>query len=44
MSPAKAVDGFMFEAAETPEEKLFNLQLCQSTGKVVWTYLGSYTE
>jgi hypothetical protein len=38
------VDGFMFEAAETPEEKLFNLQLGQSTGKTVWTYVGSHTE
>jgi len=37
-------DGFMFEAAETPEEKLFNLRLGQSTGKVVWTYLSSHTE
>ncbi|MCX6629584.1 MAG: family 10 glycosylhydrolase, partial [Candidatus Solibacter sp.] len=26
------VDGFMFEAAETPEDKLFNLQLGHSTG------------
>jgi len=38
------VDGFMFEAAETPEEKLFNIQLGQSTGKVIWTYVGSHTE
>lgn len=37
-------DGFMFEAANTPEEKLFNLQLGQSTGKVIWTYLGHHTE
>lgn len=37
-------DGFMFEAAETPEEKLFNMQLGQSTGKVIWTYVGSHTE
>lgn len=37
-------DGFMFEAAETPEEKLFNLQLGRSTGKIIWTYLGSHTE
>ena len=28
------VDGFMFEASETPEDKLFNMQLGQSTGKV----------
>jgi hypothetical protein len=41
---APVVDGFMFEAAETPEEKLFNLQLGKSTGKVIWTYLGSHTE
>lgn len=37
-------DGFMFEAAETPEEKLFNLQLGRSTGKIIWTYMGSHTE
>ena len=37
-------DGFMFEAADTPEEKLFNLQLGQSTGKVIWTYVGHHTE
>jgi hypothetical protein len=38
------VDGFMFEAAETPEEKLFNLELGRSTGKVIWTYLSSHTQ
>jgi hypothetical protein len=38
------LDGFMFEAADTPEEKLFNLQLGKSTGKVIWTYLGHHTE
>jgi len=37
-------DGFMFEAADTPEEKLFNLQLGKSTGKTIWTYIGSHTE
>ena len=37
-------DGFMFEAAETPEDKLFNMQLGQSTGKVIWTYVGHHTE
>jgi len=37
-------NGFMFEAASTPEEKLFNLQLGKSTGKVIWTYLGHHTE
>jgi len=37
-------DGFMFEASDTPEQKLFNLQLGQSTQKTVWTYLGSYRE
>jgi hypothetical protein len=37
-------DGFMFEAAETPEEKLFNMQLGQSTGKVTWTYVGTHTQ
>jgi hypothetical protein len=38
------VDGFMFEAAETPGEKLFNLSLGHSTGKVVWTYVGTHTQ
>ena len=38
------VDGFMFEAAETPEQKLFNMRLGQSTGKVIWTYISSHTE
>jgi hypothetical protein len=38
------VDGFMFEAADTPEEKLFNLRVGQSTGKVIWTYISSHTE
>ena len=37
-------DGFMFEAAQTPEEKLFNMQLGQSTGKAIWTYVGHHTE
>jgi hypothetical protein len=37
-------DGFMFEAAETPENKLFNMQLGQSTGKVIWTYVGTHTQ
>jgi Beta-galactosidase trimerisation domain/Hypothetical glycosyl hydrolase 6 len=40
----KYVDGFMFEAAETPEQKLFNLRIGQSTGKVIWTYVSSHTE
>jgi hypothetical protein len=38
------VDGFMFEAAETPEDKLFNLSLGHSTGKVIWTYVGTHTQ
>jgi hypothetical protein len=38
------VDGFMFEAADAPEQKLFNLRLGQSTGKVIWTYISSHTE
>ncbi len=38
------VDGFMFEAAETPEDKLFNLQLGHSTGKTIWTYVGTHTQ
>ena len=39
----KVTDGFMFEAARTPEEKLFNLKVGQSTGKVVWTYVGHHS-
>jgi hypothetical protein len=38
------VDGFMFEAAETPEDKLFNLQLGHSTGKTIWTYVSTHTQ
>jgi hypothetical protein len=38
------VDGFMFEAADTPEQKLFNMRIGQSTGKVIWTYVSSHTE
>jgi len=38
------VDGFMFEAAETPEQKLFNLELGHSTGKTIWTYVGTHTQ
>jgi hypothetical protein len=38
------VDGFMFEAAETPGEKLFNMGLGRSTGKVIWTYVGTHTQ
>ena len=34
---------FMFEAAQTPEQKLFNLRAGQSTGKNIWTYVGSHT-
>ncbi len=37
-------DGYMFEAANTPEEKLFNLQIGRSMNSVIWTYLGSYNE
>jgi hypothetical protein len=37
-------DGFMFEAAETAEDKLFNLQLGHSTGKTIWTYVGTHTQ
>ncbi len=40
----RSTDGFMFEAADTPEEKLFNMRLGQSTGKVIWTYVSSHTE
>ncbi|MGH7997009.1 MAG: beta-galactosidase trimerization domain-containing protein [Opitutaceae bacterium] len=38
----KYTDGFMFESAYTPEDKLFNLDLGRSTGKVIWTYVGGY--
>jgi glycosyl hydrolase family 42 (putative beta-galactosidase) len=38
------VDGFMFEAGEIPGEKLFNLALGHSTGKVIWTYVGTHTQ
>jgi hypothetical protein len=34
----------MFEAAETPEKKLFNVRIGQSTGKSIWTYVSSHTE
>lgn len=34
---------FMFEASQTPEQKLFNLRAGQSTGKTIWTYVGSHT-
>jgi len=37
-------DGFMFESAETPEQKLFNLQLGKSTDKVIWTYAGYHSQ
>jgi hypothetical protein len=37
-------DGFMYEAADTPEEKLFNLQLGKSTGRTTWTYVGHHTQ
>lgn len=32
-------DGFMYEGSD-----LFGLQLGQSTGKTIWTYIGSYAE
>lgn len=34
---------FMFEAARTPERKLFNIRAGQSTGRNIWTYIGSHT-
>ncbi|MGH9403536.1 MAG: beta-galactosidase trimerization domain-containing protein [Terriglobia bacterium] len=40
----KYVDGFMFESSSTPEQKLFNMRLGQSTGKAIWTYVSSYAE
>ncbi len=36
-------DGFMFEAATTPEQKMFNILLGKSTGKHIWSYVGSHT-
>jgi RimJ/RimL family protein N-acetyltransferase len=37
------ISTFMFEASQTPERKLFNLRAGQSTGKNIWTYVGSHT-
>jgi len=37
-------DGFMFESAKTPEQKLFNLQLGRSTGKTIWAYVGYHSQ
>lgn len=37
-------DGFMFESAETPEQKLFSLQLGHSTGKAIWSYVGYHSQ
>lgn len=34
---------FMFEASQTPEQKLFNIRAGQSTGRNIWTYIGSHT-
>lgn len=34
---------FMFEASQTPEQKLFNIRAGQSTGRNLWTYVGSHT-
>jgi hypothetical protein len=34
---------FMFEAAQTPERKLFNILAGKSTGRNIWTYIGSHT-
>ena len=34
---------FMFEASSSPEEKLFNIRAGQSTGRNIWTYVGSHT-
>ena len=39
-----AADGFMFEGADTPEDKLFTLQLGKSTNKVVWSYVGYHSQ
>lgn len=39
-----AADGFMFEGAVTPEDKLFTLQLGKSTNKVVWSYVGYHSQ
>ncbi|HTA79675.1 MAG TPA: alpha-amylase family protein [Terracidiphilus sp.] len=34
---------FMFEASRTPEQKFFNIRAGQSTGRNIWTYVGSHT-
>jgi hypothetical protein len=34
---------FMFEASRTPEQKLFNIRAGRSTGRNIWTYIGSHT-
>jgi hypothetical protein len=34
---------FMFEASSTPEQKFFNIRAGQSTGRNIWTYVGSHT-
>jgi len=36
-------DGFMFESATTPEQKLFNILMGKSTGAKIWSYVGSHT-
>jgi Beta-galactosidase trimerisation domain/Hypothetical glycosyl hydrolase 6 len=34
---------FMFEDSKTPEQKFFNIHAGQSTGRNIWTYIGSHT-
>lgn len=34
---------FMFEASRSPEQKFFNIRAGQSTGRNIWTYVGSHT-
>jgi Beta-galactosidase trimerisation domain/Hypothetical glycosyl hydrolase 6 len=34
---------FMFEDSRTPEQKLFNIRAGRSTGRNIWTYVGSHT-
>jgi hypothetical protein len=36
------IDGFMFEGVHTSQEKLLHVMLGRSTGKYIWSYLGSY--
>ena len=39
----EVADGFLFEASETPLYKMLMILLGRSTGKYIWSYVGSYT-